>query len=82
MKIITDFKEKAEFFNSFFSKQCSLRANHSELPSLSFRTNKRISSVTFSAEDIIQGLNPNKAHRHDNISICMLKYVVIPFVNL
>ena len=52
-------------------------ANHSELPtSLSFRTDKRLSSVTFSAEDIgkvIQGLDHNKAHGHDNISICMLK---------
>ena len=56
---ITDFKEKAELFNYFFSKQCSLLANHSKLPaSLSFRTDKRLSSVTFSAEDIgkiIQG---------------------------
>ena len=76
-RFITDFKEKAELFNCFFSKQCSLLANHSELPtSLSFRTDKRLSSVTFSAEDIgkiIQGLDHNKAHGHDNISIRMLK---------
>ena len=52
-------------------------ADHSELPtSLSYQTNKRLSSVTFSAEDIgkiIEGLDHNKAHGHDNISILMLK---------
>ena len=67
----------AKLFNCFFSKQCSILANHSELPtSLSFRTVKRLSSVTFSAEDIgkiIQGLDHNKSHGHDNISILMLK---------
>ena len=51
--------------------------NHSELPTrLSFQTDKRLSPVTFSAEDIgkiIQGLGPNKSHGHDNISIRMLK---------
>ena len=77
-RFIRGFKEKAELFNCFFSKQCSLLANHSELPtSLSFQTNKQLSSVTFSAvEDIgkiIQFLDHNKAHGHDNISIRMLK---------
>ena len=76
-RFITDFKEKAELFNCFFSKQCSLLTNHSELStSLSFQTNKPLSSATFLAEDIgkiIQGLDHNKAHGHDNISIRMLK---------
>ena len=31
-RFITDFKEKAELFNSFFAKQCSLIRNDSELP--------------------------------------------------
>ena len=52
-------------------------ANHSEiLTSLSFRTNKRLCSVKFLAEDIatiIQGLDHNKAYGHDNISIRMLQ---------
>ena len=52
-------------------------AIHSELPTnLSFRTNKGLSSVKFSAEDIdkiIQGLNRNKTHGHENISIHILK---------
>ena len=73
----TDFKKKAELFNCFFSKQCSLLANHSELPtSLSLWTDKRLSCVTFSGEDIekiIQGLDHSKAHGHDNVSIRILK---------
>ena len=76
-RFITDFKEKAELFNSFFSKKCSLLANYGELStSLSFQTDKRLSSVIFSAEDIrkiIQGLDHSKAHGHDNISIRMFK---------
>ena len=76
-RFITDFKEKAELFNCFFSKQCSLLTNHSELStSLSFQTNKPLSSATFLAEDIgkiIQGLDHNKAHGHGNINIRMLK---------
>ena len=31
-RFITDFKGKAELFNSFFAKQCSLIRNDSELP--------------------------------------------------
>ena len=31
-KFVTDFKEKAELFNSFFAKQCSLIKNESKLP--------------------------------------------------
>ena len=76
-RFITDFKEKAELFNSFVAKQCSLIRNDIELPtSLTFYTDNRLFIVSFSHEDvgkIIQNLNPNKAHGHDNISMCMLK---------
>ena len=76
-RFITDFKEKPELLHCSFFKQCFLLANHSELPpGLIFRTDKRLSSVTFSAEDIgkiIQGIDCNKSHGHDNISIRMLK---------
>ena len=39
-------------------------------------TDKRLSSVTFSGEDIgkiIQNLGSNKTHGYDNLSVCMLK---------
>ena len=55
-------KEKAEFFNDFFSKQCSLVNNIYKLPSfLTKKTCKSLSSVEFSTYDIwkiIRNLNP------------------------
>ena len=76
-RFITDFKEKAELFNSFFSKQCSLISNNSSLPNyINYTTEKRLSTVALSVEaigKIIQNLDSNKAHGHDNISIRMLK---------
>ena len=76
-EFVIDFKTKAELFNSFFADQCSLISNSSELPSkLEYLTQSRLSSVTFSEDDIeklIQKLDPNKAHGHDQISIRMLK---------
>ena len=74
---MTDFKEKAEFFNSHFATQCSLISNSSKLPShIQYLTDNRLSCVSFSHDKIakvIQNLDPNKAHGHDNISIRMLK---------
>ena len=76
-RFITDFKEKVELFNSFFSNQCSLLTNCSKLPTnLSYVTDKRLRAINFTAgnkEKIIISLNPNKVHGHDNISIRMLK---------
>ena len=74
---ITDFKEKAELFNSLFSNQCSLLKNCSKLPTnLRYITDKRLCIINFTTnniEKIIVSLNANKAHGHDNISIHMLK---------
>ena len=58
-RYITKHKDKAELFNNFFANQCSL-----------------IKNSRFGSDDIakiIQKLDPNKAHGHDMISICMLK---------
>ena len=60
-KFAMDFKEKAELFNAVFAKQ------HSD---------NRLSSASFYQDDIAkisQSYDPNKAHRHDNINIRMLK---------
>ena len=76
-KYVTDFKEKAEIFNSFFAEQCSLMNNSSKLLSIFLkRTDKFISSISFSSNNIariIRELDSNKAHDHDMISIHMLK---------
>ena len=74
---ITNFKVKAELFNSFFASQCSSIKNDSKLPSyLNYNTDNHLSTVNFSIDDIakiIQNLDPNKAHGHDKISIRMLQ---------
>ena len=73
---ITDFKEKVELFNSFFSKQYSLISHNSSLPSyINYTTEKRLSTAVLSVEDIgkiIQNLDSNKVHGHDNIIIRIL----------
>ena len=71
---VTDFKKKAD--NFLFADQCSLISNGSKLPKkLEYFTQSRLSSITFSTDDIakiIQNLDPEKAHGHDQISIRML----------
>ena len=70
-------REKSQLFRIFFSKQCSLIPNNSSLPAdVNYITDKRLSTVTFSARDIgkiIQNLDSNKAHGHHNLSMRMLK---------
>ena len=76
-RFVTNFKEKAELFNSFFAKQCSIIDNVSEIPSfLHPKTDKFLSNITFTEKDVenvIQNLDSNKAHVHGMISIRMVK---------
>ena len=75
---ITDFIEKAELFNSFFSDQFSLLNNCSKLTTNPrCVTDKRLRATKFTADNIektIVSLNSDKAHGHGNISIHMLIY--------
>ena len=74
---ITDFRQKAEFFKSFFAEQCSILRNSSKLPTnLLPRTDQSLTSINFFQDNIlkkIQNLNPNKAHGRDKISIRIIK---------
>ena len=76
-KYIVGFQKKSEIFNSFFTDQCSPISNGSVLPSeLPLRTDSTLSSYHFTKDDIlriINNLDLNKAHDHDQISICMSK---------
>ena len=75
-KVISDFKEKANLFNSFFASQCTPVSNSSVLPDISFHTNARLNSFSITEKDIlaiIKSLDPNKSHGWDNISIKMMK---------
>ena len=74
---VIDCQKKAEIFNEFFVKQCTVAPNSSKLSSLFIRkTDKYLSTVTFFENGIkkaIRNLDPNKAHGHDMLSIRMLK---------
>ena len=76
-KSITDFSKKADLFNSFFAKQCSIIENNSGLPSsINPITDQYLANTEFTKDDIkriICKLDSNKAHGHDMISIRMLK---------
>ena len=76
-KFITNSKEKAEIFNNFFAKQCSLININRDLPSfLSKKTHKLLSTIHLTSDDIlkiVKNLDPNKAHGHDMISIRTIK---------
>ena len=76
-KLVTNFKDKANIFNGFFNKQCQLIPNNSTILSIqSFETSNRLSTIDIDSKKIlnlIKGLNSNKAHGHDDISIRMLK---------
>ena len=65
-KLMTDFRKKADIFNSFFSKQCSVINSDSSL----------LCKIKFSTENIFQIINKldsDKSHGHNEISIRMLK---------
>ena len=76
-KYITDFKQKAEIFNSHFSKQCTSLINNSKIPSeYPQKSNESLSSITFEINDnekIIKNLETKKSHGHDMLRIRMLK---------
>ena len=75
-KFVSDFCEKANLFNNFFSSICTPIQNTSILPPFLHRTNARITSFYVTKEDIlliIKNLDSSKAHGWDNISIKMIK---------
>ena len=76
-RFITDFKQKAEIFNSHFFKQCTRLINNSTILSqCPQKLNESLPSITFEINDIekiIKNLDPNKSHGHDMLSIRMMK---------
>ena len=76
-RFITDFREKAELFNTFFANQCSSVRNSSVIPTdFKLFTDKSLSNITFIENDIgriISSLDPNKGLDQDMMSIRILK---------
>lgn len=75
--LISNFKKKAEIFNSYFAKQCTPLENDSTLPDLGETLNEcNLGSFVINESDIekvIRNLNPKKAHGLDGISISLLQ---------
>ena len=76
-KLESDFKIKANYFNSFFASKYTPLINNSTIPnSLKYVSTARLSSFCVNEEvvlEIINALNISKAHGHDDISIRMIK---------
>ena len=76
-QIVTNFNEKANNFNKYFSNQCSVIDNSSKLPTdQAPYTTSLLSSIDIKESDILnilKSLDANEAHGHDDISIRMLK---------
>ena len=80
-RVVSNFAEKTELFNSYVASKCTPVTNKSQLPSLEFKTAKRIEKVTFNDDDmylIIKNLNVDKAYGWDNMSIRMIKLCTKP----
>ena len=75
--VITNFKEKTNLFNKYFSRQCNPLPNNNKLPeNQTYITETKLSSFDIEDEDIykiIKTLDINKAYGHHEISIRMLK---------
>ena len=72
-KPVTNFKDKANIFNDFFSKQCQSILSNSTLSLVqTFETSNRPSTTGIDLKKLltlIQGLNCNKPHGHYDILI-------------
>ena len=77
-KLTSDFKEKANHFNTFFASQSIPVSNDSALPNTTNSVSDvSLSSIQFKDQDILKiicSLNYNKAHGYDDISIRLKTY--------
>ena len=85
-QLVTNFLEKANLFNEFFTQQCNTIENYSNLPNdLVFETIKRVSFFDISKDKstkIIRSFNPNKAHGHMEFSLACQNYVLLQYQSL
>ena len=78
-KFASDFCEKANLFNNFFSAICTPIQNTSIFPPFLYRINTRTTSFRVTKEDIlliIKALDSSKAHGWDNILKKLFRFVV------
>ena len=73
---LNNYQTKADVFNEFVAKQCSLLPNDSFIPVFTPKCDKILSSVGIDRSKVlslIRSLDLKKAHGRDNLSIVMLK---------
>ena len=73
---VSDFQQKADEFNNYFSELCTQIANASVLPAFNLLTDKKLNLCDFSEETIfliLSKLNISKSHGCDGLSAQMLK---------
>ena len=77
-KYVTNFLEKANIVNDFFSQQYQPISNNSILLLIPFYyTDNRLNDINFKHDKmlkVIQSLYPNKAHGYDCVSVRMLEF--------
>ena len=81
---ISNFKQKANAFNDYFSDQCRILENDSTLPEVKYKTTASTQHFAISINNIINiinKMNPKKGGGHDGISISMLQ-LCVPEVSL
>ena len=74
---MSNFKNKTNNIIEYFNAQCNQITNNTSLPSsLMFKISLRLSSISFTVQDIlkiINLLNISKARGYDNISMRILE---------
>ena len=74
--LISDFKQKANLFNSYFSSQFTPIDTSGKLPVFAYKTENRLDSVDIKVEDVyltIKNLISKKAHGWSDIFIRIIK---------
>ena len=67
-ELVSDFEQKANFFNNYFASQCTPVKNGIKLQNFSYKTEKVLTSFNIKDDDIlsiIKNLNVDKAHGWD-----------------
>ena len=83
-KFIINCKGKAALLNNVFVAQCQPFRNTSVLANFPFLTPAKLSTCEITTESIVNiliGLNANKAHGPDGISVKMIKLCPMPYVH-
>ena len=78
-KFLTNFKDKAKVFNTFFPNQCTLMHQSNVLPNnLATLTNESLDSVTCSTDDISKKLTDLKLNQTYGMGILSTKMIKLP----